>query len=93
MSSESVKKKMQMDVIYKALEDGWSVKKMNNEKTFEFTKKQNQLEEKFKGLVIFSKNKTNICEDIQKHIENLDVSKDKKYERSFSVPNKKSGLN
>lgn len=85
-------KLLQMDVIYKALEDGWSVKKSAN-KTFEFTKRHTQLDDKYKGLVVFSKNNGKICEDIQKHIENTRESMDKRYERSVSVPVKKSELN
>ncbi len=68
-NEEDQKKLIRMNIIYKALEDGWSVRKSNNEaKTFEFTKNK-LLEDEYKGLVIFSK--ANICDDIQKHLENL----------------------
>ena len=38
-SNEEIKKNMRKEFIYKALEDGWTVKKdINKPKTFEFTK-------------------------------------------------------
>ena len=73
---EEHKKQMRMNIIYKALEDGWAVKKSENDsKTFEFTKNKS-LKDDYKGLVIFSKsnistNGLNICDDIQKHLENI----------------------
>ncbi len=71
---EEQKKTMRMNIIYNALEDGWSVKKSNvDSKTFEFTKTQ-QLENDYRGLVIFSK--SNICEDIKKHLENISTQRD-----------------
>ncbi len=92
---EEQKKQMRMNTIYKALENGWSVKKSgNNSKMFEFTKNQS-LKDDYKGLVIFSK--SNICDDIQKHLENIDIDKkdidkkvkdkgDKNSKRSVSTP-------
>jgi hypothetical protein len=69
INEEDQKKMVRMNIIYKALEDGWSVKKSNaDSKTFEFTKNK-LLDNDYKGLVVFSK--TNICEDIQKHLENI----------------------
>jgi hypothetical protein len=49
------------------------------------------LNEEYKGLVIFCKNNSNnICDDIQKHLENTkktDKKPDiKKHERSVSTP-------
>lgn len=79
-----------MNIIYKALEDGWSVKKSGiNSQTFEFTK-SHSLDEHYKGLVIFTKE--NICNDIQNHLENLknheSLEKTKKVnsKRSISTP-------
>jgi hypothetical protein len=88
--TEEQKKLLRMKMIYGAIEQGWSVKKADNDsKTFEFTKNKS-LEEDYKGLVIFAKNtNSNICEDIQKHLENLkkiDKKTDKKHERSISTP-------
>lgn len=92
-NDEEQKKTIRMNIIYKALEDGWSVRKSdNNSETFEFTKNKS-LEEDYRGLIIFSKsNNANICEDIQKHLENLKEKlkdkdkRDKKHERSISTP-------
>jgi len=89
-NQEERKKMIRMNIIYKALEDGWSVKKTeNNSKTFEFTKNKS-LENDYKGLVIFSKsaNNKNICDDIQKHLDNLKTSEksEKKPTRSVSTP-------
>lgn len=75
-TDEEYKKTLRMNIINKALEDGWSVKKSNSDsKTFEFTKNES-LENDYKGLVIFSK--SNICEDIQKHLNNLEKIKNSK---------------
>jgi hypothetical protein len=91
---EEQKKQMRMNVIYKALEEGWSVKKTGNDsKTFEFSKKKS-LKEDYKGLVIFSKSAgPNICDDIEKHLENIERTDEKKGEkgaknskRSVSTP-------
>ena len=86
-NEEEQKKILRMNIIYKALEDGWSVKKSNiDSKTFEFTKNKS-LENDYKGLVIFSK--SNICDDIQKHLENLkkcDERPNEKGKRSVSTP-------
>lgn len=86
---EEQKKIIRMKIIYRALEDGWSVKRSDTDsKTFEFTKNKS-LDDKYKGLVIFGRNgSANICEDIQKHLENLSSQKkaEKKYERSVSAP-------
>lgn len=101
-NEEERKKIMRMNIIYKALEDGWSVKKSDNDsKTFEFTKNKS-LEEEYRGLVIFGRNNGSICDDIQKHLENLNDRKkidkpdkvdktDKKHERSVSTPVTKTG--
>jgi len=90
--TEEQKKLMRMKMIYGALEQGWSVKKTdNNSKTFEFTKNKS-LDDDYKGLVVFCKNSSNVCDDIQKHLENLKEKKadhkkaDKKPERSISTP-------
>jgi hypothetical protein len=87
-TNEEEKKTIRMNIIYKALEDGWSVKKSNvGSKTFEFTKNK-LLENHYKGLVIFSK--SNVCEDIQKHLENIKrddkLDLDQKGKRSVSTP-------
>jgi archaellum component FlaF (FlaF/FlaG flagellin family) len=73
---EEEQKLTRMSMIYKALEDGWSVRKTDNtDKTFEFTKYKS-LENDYKGLVVFGRNNNsftqvnNICDDIQKHLEN-----------------------
>jgi hypothetical protein len=89
--TEEQKKLMRMKMIYGALEQGWSVKKADNDsKTFEFTKNKS-LDDEYKGLVVFCKNSSNVCDDIQKHLENLkdkkaDKKPDKKPERSISTP-------
>lgn len=93
MSIENEQKKlMKMNIIYKALEEGWSVKKSDiDSKTFEFTKNRS-LEDDYKGLVIFSK--TNICDDVQKHLDNVKKNGEKekkidkfdKSKRSVSTP-------
>jgi len=68
IDDEDSKKLNRLNVIYKALEDGWTVKKSNiNSKTFEFTKNQS-LDSDYKGLVVFS-NKATICEEIQQHLD------------------------
>jgi hypothetical protein len=92
---EDQKKLIRMNIIYKALEDGWSVRKSGTDsRTFEFTKNKS-LENDYKGLVIFSK--SNICDDIQKHLENIKRSDDKKTDkkpdtkRSVSTPIIKNG--
>ena len=83
---EEQKKITRMKIIYGALEQGWSVKKSDNDpRTFEFTKTKS-LEEDYKGLVVFCKNNSsNICADIQKHLE-LKKKIEKKHERSVSTP-------
>ena len=87
---EEQKKMVRMKMIYGALEQGWSVKKSdNNPRTFEFTKTKS-LEEEYKGLIVFCKNNINICDDIQKHLE-LKKKIEKKHERSVSTPVTKSG--
>ena len=80
------KKLTRMHIIYKALEDGWTVKKSNNNpKTFEFTKNQS-LGMDYRGLIIYS-NKTTICEEIQQHLESLKESEGSvKAKRSISAP-------
>lgn len=84
--SNEEKASERMKIIYKALEDGWSVKKSNTDsKTFEFTKNQS-LENDYKGLVIFSNSINCISEDIQKHLENIKKYDHKKPERSISTP-------
>jgi len=84
MSTEEEQKKLvRMNIIYKALEDGWSVKKSdNNSKTFEFTKNKS-LEDDYKGLIIFSK--SNVCDDILQHLENI-----KKIEKSSEKTSEKN---
>ena len=86
LKDKEEQKIIRMKIIYEALEQGWSVKKSDNDpKTFEFTKNKS-LEEDYKGLVVFCKNNnSNICDDIQKHLE-LKKKIDKKYERSVSTP-------
>jgi hypothetical protein len=88
------KKLLKMDIISRALDDGWTVKKSSlGPKTFEFTKHQ-QMEDSYKGLVIFSKpNAATLSEDIQKHLDNVnrssgpDTQKDApKGKRSVSTP-------
>lgn len=93
--TEEQRKLIRMKMIYGALEQGWSVKKADNDsKTFEFTKNKS-LDDDYKGLVVFCKNSSNVCDDIQKHLENLKEKKaekktdkkvDKKPERSISTP-------
>lgn len=90
---EEQKKIMRMKMIYGALEQGWSVKKSDNDpRTFEFTRTK-LLEEDYRGLIVFCKNNSlqplNICDDIQKHLE-LKKKSDKKHERSVSAPITKS---
>jgi len=86
------KKLNRMQIIYAALEDGWTVKKSDiNPKTFEFTKNQS-LDIHYRGLIILS-NKTTICEEIQKHLGALSCHKElnhKTKKRSISAPILKS---
>ncbi len=95
-NDEEQKKITRMSIIYKALEDGWVVKKSNNDsKTFEFTKNKS-LKDDYKGLVIFSKSNMSdvsgltICDDIQKHLENIKRSDDKKDEKDDNKSSKRS---
>lgn len=91
MSEEEDKKTLCMNVIYKALEDGWSVKKSDiGSKTFEFTK-NGMINNDYKGLVVIGKN-YNIMDDINNHLEQLRRCDIKRYEskRSISVPVKKN---
>ena len=79
-TNEEDKKMSRMNVIYKALEDGWTVKKSPvDSRTFEFTKNQS-MDFNYRGLIIFS-TKPSICEDIQNHLENL-----RKSDRGHSAP-------
>lgn len=96
MSSEEEqeRKKIYMDVIYKALEDGWSVKKSDNgSRTFEFTKNK-KLHDDFKGLLVVGNNE-HMMENIQNHMDQLDLirsRKAKKKARSISTPVTKLNL-
>lgn len=94
---EEQKKIIKMNIIYKALEDGWSVKKSNSDsKTFEFTK-NDSINKDYNGLIIYSKS-SNIYQDVQKHLDCIknykfnkkehkdNQDKEKKNERSISVP-------
>lgn len=89
-SEEDKKKAMRMNIIYKALENGWSVKKSSNDsRTFEFTKSQS-LDNDYKGLVVFSK--SNVCEDIQKHLENVKKHEQKHEQRYVKKPEGKRSV-
>ncbi len=86
--SEEQQKIVRMNVIYSALENGWSIKKsVTDSKTFEFTKNQ-LLDDEYKGLVVFSK--SDVCKDIQSHLENIKKNENKKIDekgkRSVSTP-------
>lgn len=82
---EEQKRITRMNIIYKAIEDGWSVKKSNKDsRTFEFTK---TVEKEHKGLLIIGKS-TN---DVQKQYENINSVIDDKNDkndkkRSMSTP-------
>ncbi len=59
---------LKMEVIYKALENGWTVKKSSTDsRTFEFSK-SDLIKTDYKGLLIFTK--SNVCEDICANIKN-----------------------
>jgi hypothetical protein len=94
MSHDDEKKKLEerMHIIYKALDDGWTVKKSSTDsKTFEFTKNQS-LNINYRGLIIFS-NKPAIFEELQKHLSVLNSYKgsdDRNFKRSVSTPILKS---
>jgi len=80
-----------VNVVFKALDDGWSVKKSSNDtKTFEFVKKQS-LGDDYKGLVVFlggGNIDEDICNNVQKHLELKSSVKEeiKKGKRSISTP-------
>jgi len=78
------KKLTRMHIIYKAIEDGWIVKKNTNcPRTYEFTKPciSNIVS---KNLIIFSR--SNILEDIESHINNISLDKKVKVKKIKSVP-------
>lgn len=65
MSFEDKKTYEKMKFIYKAIENGWSVKKSNNdEKTFEFSKKKSDKDKSILCVNPIFFNKTVINEDI-----------------------------
>ncbi len=68
--TDNEKKLERMNIIYKALEDGWTVKKSSlNSKTFEFSKNLS-IDTQYKGLIIFSNN-VSMYEDIQNQLSNI----------------------
>jgi hypothetical protein len=83
--SEEDKKTERMKIIYKALEEGWTVKKTNPDtKTFEFSK-NNSTDPNFKGLVIYSNSELlNKIHDISQSYRTDKT--DRKITKSASVP-------
>jgi hypothetical protein len=74
--SEEDKKNERMKIIYKALEEGWTVKKSDNDKkTFEFSK---NISNNFKGTILHGS--PLLLNNIQ------DIQNSKKITKSVSAP-------
>lgn len=83
--SEDQKKTSRMNIIYNALEDGWTVKKLLDKKnTYEFVR-SNLIETEWKGLFIIS-TKSNTLEEIGDHITNINKIRHKNRKKIKSFP-------